>query len=79
MLHTIKFYIAYFTFLNLQSMSFLEGQFNAEVEVINFINYNPWIVKNLHLLFENLSFSVFCYKFKRIIELAFFSELKGDN
>lgn len=58
MLHTIKFYIAYFTFLNLQ-LPFLEGQFNAEVEVINFINYNPWTVKNLHLLFENLSFSVF--------------------
>lgn len=55
MLHTIKFYIAYFTFLNLQ-LPFLEGQFNAEVEVINFINYNPWTVKNLHLLLENLSF-----------------------
>lgn len=40
-------------------MPFLEGQFNAEVEVINFINSNPWTVKNLHLLFENLSFSVF--------------------
>lgn len=57
MLHTIKFYIiAYFTSLNLQSIPFLEGQLNAEVEVINFINCNPWIVKNLHLLFENLSF-----------------------
>lgn len=59
MLYTIKFNIAYLTFLNLQSMPFLEGQINAGVELINFINYNPWIVKNLHLLFENLSFSVF--------------------